>query len=406
MNLLINISTLYTCRADGAQSELHAISDAAVIWDNDTIAWVGSATEIPTEYDINKTFNAEGRIVLPGLVDCHTHLAFGGWRSDEFELRSLGKPYVEIAKAGGGILSTMKHTREASENDLLQKAKQKLRELTELGITTIECKSGYGLTTEDELKILRVYQKLQESEPNRMKTTFLGAHTVPPEFKENRQDYITLVCDEMIPKVASENLATFCDVFADDAAFSIEEARQVLQAGLRHGLIPKIHADQLSSTGGAELAVEVGAASADHLEQISDEGIKLMADSDTVAVSIPLASFYLRQAPIPARKLIEAGIPVAVSTDYNPGSAPSHHLPMAMMMACTLQYMSPAEVVKGATIYAAKALLMDLEVGSVETGKKADFIEIDAESVNSWLYHFRANACKRVYLNGEMIHEQ
>ncbi len=404
MKILENIATLYTCAMDGEQKDVHPIPNAALIWDNDSIVWVGKADEVPANYPINQRFDAEGRIVLPGLIDCHTHLAFGGWRADEFELRSLGAAYIDIAKAGGGILSTVKNTRKATKYELKEKARGVLAQMTALGVTTVECKSGYGLTTEDEIKVLEVYKELKTDVPNRLVSTFLGAHTIPPEFIERRDEYIDLLCKEMIPKISEAKLAEFCDIFVEISAFTIEEARRILETGKAHGLSPKIHADQLSCSSGAELAAELGAASADHLEYISDQGISDMAKKGVVAVSLPLATFYLCQPAIPARKLIEAGVPVAVSTDFNPGSAPSFHLPMAMMMACTLQKMSPAEALKGTTIYAAKAIQRDSEIGSLEAGKKADFIEIDAENVNHWLYHFRSNACERVFINGEHIH--
>ncbi|TVQ74495.1 MAG: imidazolonepropionase [Balneolaceae bacterium] len=403
-----------------------------------------------------EVFDAGGRLVIPGLVDCHTHLAFGGWRPDEFEMRSLGKSYEEIAAAGGGILSTMKATRKATEDELLDKSAGLLHRMMSLGVTTIECKSGYGLRLEDELKQLRVYQRLRMQSPVRIMSTFLGAHAIPPEFRDNRNGYVSLVIGEMIPAVAEHKLATFCDVFADAPAFTQAEARNVLTAAAEAGLIPKIHADQLTAAGGAELAAEVGAISADHLECISDKGIAAIKDAGIIAVSLPLATWYLRKQPLPARELIRSGVPVAVSTDFNPGSAPSYHLPLAMHLACTLQHMSPAEVLKGATIYAAAALGLDGVTGSVEAGKKADFVEIDVEGegnlpghaadplhghtgaglqsgsgrsesrrpadrnqngernepspdiglagpVNQWMYHFQPNNAVRVWAGGECV---
>ena len=472
--LLKNIGALAVCPMQGGQAHIHLIRDAAILWKGDTIQYAGrehgladwlvtrgldsenahaggaanGGMRIPDQAEV---FDAEGRLVIPGLVDCHTHLAFGGWRPGEFEMRSLGKTYEEIAAAGGGILSTMAATRRASEEELLEKSAGLLHRMVSLGVTTVECKSGYGLRLEDELKQLRVYQRLRMQSPVRLMSTFLGAHALPPEYSGNRSGYVSLVIEEMIPAVAEHKLATFCDVFADAPAFTREEARRILVAAREAGLIPKIHADQLTSAGGAELAAEVEAISADHLECISDRGVAAMKQAGTIAVSLPLATWYLRKQPLPARELIRAGVPVAVSTDFNPGSAPSYHLPLAMHMACTLQHMSPAEVLKGATIYAAAALGLDGVTGSVEAGKKADFVELavaghagglrggvagggsgmenggsdateggsgsaygvsgngeedSGDPVNKWMYHFEPNSAVRVWAGGECAAEQ
>jgi len=405
MPVLKNIGVLYTCKSQGLQQDIHPIKEAAIAWSGNTIDWVGHENELPDQYNFKDVYDADGKMVIPGLIDCHTHLAFGGWRADEYKMRVLGEPYIEIAKAGGGILSTMKHTREADSDELIQKCMLHLNEIKKLGITTIECKSGYGLTAEDEYKLLHVYRELDAMQPLDIISTFLGAHTIPPEFKNNRRGYIDSIIHEMIPHISEQELATFCDIFVEETAFQVSEAREILQAGIKYGLIPKLHADQLSSGGGAELAAEVGAVSADHLEYISDGGIEAIKKSGTVAVSLPLASFYLRQQPIPARRLIEAGVPVAVSTDFNPGSAPSYHLPYAMTLACILQYMSPAEVLKGSTIIAAKALQLEHSIGSLEVGKNADFAVIDSPTVNHWLYQFRTNACFSTWKDGRQIWE-
>jgi imidazolonepropionase len=344
--------------------------------------------------------DAGGRLVIPGLVDCHTHLAFAGWRADEFEQRLRGSSYLEIARAGGGIASTVKQTRAATEDELLSRAMIFLEEMLRLGITTVECKSGYGLNEESELKLLRVYRRLTREQPVRLVSTFLGAHIIPPEFRNERPAYVELLTSRLIPAVARESLASCCDVFVEESAFTVAEARLILRAGRSLGLAAKLHADQLTSGGGAELAAEVGALSADHLECISDDGIAALATAGVVAVSLPIASLYLRHAPMPARKLIEAGVPLAVATDFNPGSAPSFHLPLALTLACTLQRLSPAEALKGATIYAARAVGLEAVVGSLEAGKAADFALIDAPDVNQWLYHFRPNACVMTFVGG------
>ena len=403
MPVLTNIATLVTCRADGRQADIHAIADAALVWEGDTIRWTGPEVELPSEFMALERQSAGGRLVIPGLVDCHTHLAFGGWRADEFAQRIRGESYLDIARAGGGIASTMRATRAASEEDLAERAAGFLDEMRALGVTTVEAKSGYGLTVEDELKTLRVYRRLAESQPTRIVPTLLGAHIVPPEYKEDRAGYIRLLTDTLIPQVAAEGLARFCDVFVEDTAYTNDEARAIFAAAEQHNLTPKLHADQLSDGGGAALAAEVGAVSADHLEYISDTGIAALRSAGVVAVSLPLATLYLNVDPLPARKLIDAGVAVAVATDFNPGSAPSYHLPLALTLACTLQRMTPSEALKGATVIASKAIKMDDRIGSLERGKRADFAVLDAPDVNHWLYHFRPNACVRTVINGETV---
>jgi imidazolonepropionase len=400
MKLLHNISQLATCRADGGQGEIHDIADAALVWQGETIRWVGARADLPSEFSAAERIDAGGGLVIPGLVDCHTHLAFGGWRAEEFEQRIGGRNYLEIAQGGGGIARTVRLTREASEQALVERSAGFLREMLALGVTTVECKSGYGLDRENELKLLRVYRALARMQPVRLVPTFLGAHIVPPEHRTHREKYVQLLIEELIPVVARDKLAVFCDVFVEASAFTVDEARRILLAGREAGLAPKLHADQLTSGGGAELAAAVGAASADHLDQASATGIAAMARAGVVAVSLPIATLYLGQQPMPARRFIEAGVPVAVATDFNPGSAPSYHLPLAMTLACTLQRMTPAEALKGATCYAARALGLGGRAGTLEAGRPADFAVIDAPSVNHWLYHFRASACKTTVIGG------
>ena len=400
MKALVNIGQLATCRAEGGQGEIHALADGAMAWDDGVIRWVGREKDLPETYRHAERVDAGGRLVIPGLIDCHTHLAFGGWRAGEFEQRILGRSYLELAGSGGGIALTVRQTRAATEEQLVLRSRGFLEEMLALGVTTVECKSGYGLTLDSELKLLRVYRRLALEQPVRIVPTFLGAHTIPAEFQGKRAEYVNLVADCMIPAVAEERLAASCDVFVEESAFTVEEARRILRAGQAAGLAVKLHADQLSSGGGAELAAELGALSADHLEHVSEGGIAALAASGVVAVSLPLASLYLAQPPTPARRLIEAGVPVAVATDFNPGSAPSYHLPLALTLACTLQKMTPAEALKSATSYAAMALARYESVGSLEPGKSADFAVIDAPDVNHWIYHFRPNACVMTVLGG------
>ncbi|HEV8598907.1 MAG TPA: imidazolonepropionase [Gemmatimonadales bacterium] len=402
MPVLRNIGLLARCLPAGPQSDLHAIPRAALVWEEALLRWVGPEAELPSAYRDWATEDAGGRLVVPGLVDCHTHLAFAGWRADEFAQRIAGKSYLEIAAAGGGIAATVAKTRAASEVELLSRCRAHLDAMARLGITTVEAKSGYGLSTEQELRLLGIYRELGAG-PQRIVPTLLAAHVVPAEYRTRRDAYVELIVAEIIPAVARDGLALFCDVFVEESAFTVEEARRILAAGQRHRLRAKLHADQLSNGGGAELAAELGAVSADHLEQVSEEGIRRLAAGGVVAVSLPFAALYLGSSPLPARKLLAAGVSVAVATDFNPGTAPSYHLPMALTLACTLQRMTPVEALKGATIVAARAVGLEREVGSLEPGKSADFALVEADSVEQWLYHLRANACVRTVCRGRDI---
>jgi imidazolonepropionase len=429
MPVLRNVGVTVTCEAAGGQDAIHPIPRAALAWDDlrsdgggGRILWIGEEQELPPQYASMPSEDAGGRLLIPGLIDCHTHLAFGGWRAEEFERRLRGESYLDIARAGGGIASTVRATRAATADALAARARTTLDAMARLGVTTVECKSGYGLDRDNELKLLEVYRDLAEassftssssssasasaassrstSQPLRIVSTFLGAHVVPAEYRDRRQAYIDLLCHDLIPEVARRGLASFCDVFVEDTAFSVEEARTILRAGKTHGLRAKLHADQLHDGGGAALAAEVGAVSADHLEHVSDEGITRMREAGVVAVSLPIATLYLNAPPMPARRLIAAGVPVAVATDFNPGSAPSYHLPLALTLACTMQRMTPAEALKGATLYAARAIGLEHETGSLEPGKSADFALIDAPDVTTWLYHFQPNACAGTWVRG------
>ena len=403
MPYLTGISLLYQCLPEGGQAEVHPIADAAVAWTGEWIEWVGPAAELPRSFRDGPAYDAGGRILIPGLIDCHTHLAFAGWRAEEFERKLRGVGYLEIARAGGGIVSTVRKTREAPATVLVDRCRDHLGRMLALGVTTVEAKSGYGLDLVNELKLLQVYRAVADVGPQRIVPTLLAAHTTPPEFRDRRADYVRLVIDEIIPAVAEAHLARFCDVFVEDTAFSVEDATAIFEAGRRHGLIPKLHADQITDTGGAALAASVGAASADHLERSSDAGLQAMAAAGVVAVTLPLASLYLNQPPVQATRLREAGVKVAVATDFNPGSAPSYDLPLAMMLACTLQRMTPAEVLKGATSWAAEAIGEGAVVGSITAGRRADLVLLDAESAEHWLYHYRPNCCAAVVVGGRFV---
>jgi len=401
VTILRNIGQLATCPATAAQQDAGLIDDAALVFEGNKITWVGPGQQLPDRFADHHSVDCNQRLVIPGLVDCHTHLCFGGWRGDEFEMRLQGRSYQDIAAAGGGIRSTVSATRSDPAEQLLEKALLSLEGMLDLGVTTVECKSGYGLEADAELKQLQVYRQLDECQSIDLVSTFLGAHMVPDEYQQNRSDYIQLLCESLIPAVAEQKLAQFCDVFIEEGAFSISEAGKILSTAKQAGLGLKVHADQLSNGGGAQFAAEVGAVSAEHLEYADKEGIRALAEAGTVAVSLPLASLYLRERYLPAREMLEAGVRVAVATDFNPGSAPSYHLPLAMTLACINQQMTPQEVLMGATTVAARAIAAEERIGSLLPGYDADIAIIDAPSVNHWLYHFRANACCGVVKSGQ-----
>jgi imidazolonepropionase len=344
---------------------------------------------------------------MPGLIDSHTHLVFAGSRELEFEQRIQGLSYLEIAERGGGILSTVEATRKAPFEELLSLGKKRLDRMLSKGVTTIEAKSGYGLSLQDEIKILKVTKALKESHPIDIVPTFLGAHTVPKEFRNDRKQYVDLIIQEMIPRVAQEGLAEFCDVFCEEKAFSLEESRKILETGKRYGLKPKIHADQLSSGGGAELAAEVGAFSADHLEYVSPIGIERMAERAVTAVLLPGASFFLsmKQFP-PAREMIERGVAVALATDLNPGSSMTESLPLMITMGCTMFRMTPKEVIQATTIHAAKSMGRENKIGSLEVGKEADVLVLDIPNYKYLPYHFGVDHVETVIKKGKVVYQK
>ena len=400
MHVLTEIRQLATCPPNSADAGL--VNDAALVWDDGRVMWAGAQADLPEIYRSAPSTSAAGKLVVPGLIDCHTHLAFAGDRTDEFVERLKGTPYLEIARRGGGILNTVRATRAARSEHLLELARDRLVGMLRRGVTTVEAKSGYGLTVADEIKTLEVYRQLNAEGPQRIVSTLLAAHAIPPEYAEDRAGYLRLITDGILPRAAE--LATFVDVFVEQGAFTPDEARTVFEAGRRYGLVPKLHADQLSDTGGAALAVEVGAASADHLECISDAGIDALASSNTVAVSLPTATLVLGQEPLPARRLLDAGGAVAVATDFNPGSAPSPSLPLALWLACTRQRMTPEEALRGATTVAARALQLD-GVGSLLPGFAADLAILDASTVDEWLYAFSPADARRTVIAGDTVWE-
>jgi len=351
-----------------------------------------------TEVNSKETIDAQGQWLTPGLIDCHTHLVYGGNRANEFEMRLNGVAYEEIAKAGGGIISSVKATREATEEELFQSAAKRLESFIDEGVTTIEIKSGYGLDTENEIKMLKVAKRLEQEFPIRISTTFLGAHALPPEFKDNSDGYIDLVCNDMIPKIAEQGLADCVDAFCENIGFTYEQTERVFKAAQQHGLKVKLHAEQLSDQSGAGLAADYNALSADHLEYLSQDSIDKMANSGTVAVLLPGAFYFLRETKLPPMdELRQAGVPIAVASDSNPGTSPAQSLLLMLNMACTLFRMTPLEALQGVTINAAKALGLEDKVGSIEVGKKAELALWDIEHPNQLSYQLGGNNLVRVF---------
>jgi len=398
MPILRNIGYLATCSSD-RQGELNPITNSAIVWDHEHITWVGKDADLPTSND-DQVFDAGGRMVIPGLIDCHTHLVFGGWRSDEFVRRIKGEDYRDIARQGGGIKRSMMQTREASMDDLVARGLKHLDQMYRLGVVHAECKTGYGLSLEHEIRQLDAARAIDSQHDIRLTQTFLGAHATPPEFAD-ADAWIDYLISDVLPIVSRRGDVRFADIFIEDGAFTIEQARRYASAAVSMGLHLKLHADQLHDGGGAAFAAEFNATSADHLEYISDAGISALAASGTVAVSLPIASMVLAQPPLPARKLIEAGVPVAVATDFNPGSAPSYDMHLALWLACTFQRMTPTEALMGATRYAARAIRRENDLGSVEVGKLASLAIIDDEHPDQWMYHYRQGTCVKTIVRGK-----
>jgi len=400
-----NAGELVTC-ADG----LGIIPIGAVAVAGGRITWVGPDASLQAAVAMEphtRVIDAGGRVVMPGVVECHTHVVFGGDRAAEFQLRVAGTGYQEIAVAGGGITSTVRATRAASRAELFAKGLRRLDRLLGYGVTTVEVKSGYGLTVDHELRILEVYQDLAEAVPQTLVPTLLGAHTVPAEYAGRADRYVDLVVGEMIPVAAERGLACFCDVFVEEGAFDLEQARRVLQAGVAHGLGSKLHVDQLSPGGGAELAAELGAVSADHLDHVSDAGIAALAAAGITAVLLPGAVFFLGlHEYAPARRLIEAGVRVALSTDFNPGTCYTENVFLMGTIASTQMKMNAAEVILALTLNAAHAVGLAGEVGSLEVGKRADLLILDAASHLSIPYHWGVNPVATVIKDGVAVAER
>ncbi len=389
-----------TARRGAAQGQIKTLQNAYVLLEDGVIAEIGTGDRDVRDAE---AIDAGGALVTPGLVDAHTHLIFGGWRQNELGLKLHGASYLDILAMGGGILSTVNATRRASEDELCDKAKEALDEMLFLGVTTVEAKSGYGLDRDNELKQLRVVRRLNETHPVDLVSTFLGAHAVPKEYKEDRQAYIRLLCEEVIPAVAREKLAEFCDVFCETGVFSAEESRTILEAGKQWGLIPKIHADEIDPIGGSQLTSQVGAISAEHLIVCPPEGIAAMAEAGTVACLLPATSFYLGSTFAPARAMIEAGVPVAMASDFNPGSCPSLNLQFVMNLGCLKYKMTPEEVLTAVTLNAAAALNRADRLGSLEVGKQGDLVIWNARDLNYICYRMGSNLVSAVVKGGRIL---
>ena len=408
--LIVNANELVTVEGGsqkprtGAQMrELGIIRNGSLAVKDGKIVAVGKTTEVTKVFKAENIINANGKTVLPGFVDAHTHLVFAGSREDEFQMRVEGASYMEILGAGGGILRTVRETRKASVEKLGDLTIERLDVMLEHGTTTVEAKSGYGLTTKDELKILEVVQRANQLHAMDVVPTFLGAHAIPLEYQGSPLGYVGLVVDEMIPKVAEKGLAEFCDVFCEKGVFGLEQTRRILSAGKNFGLKPKVHADEMSQLGGAELAADFGAVSADHLLFSSDEGLRAMADKGVVAVLLPAAAFCLMNGRFAdARVMINFGVPVALGTDYSP-SCMVENMQLVIAFTCHFMRLAPAEAITAATINAAHALGRANDVGSLEVGKRADVVVLDAPNHKFLGYHFGVNLVDKVVKNGRIV---
>jgi imidazolonepropionase len=396
-------------RRGAAQGDLGVLERGCLAAKDGRIVFIGDEREYRRQVRLERSgveIDATGRTVLPGFVDPHTHLPFAGSREREFEERLRGSSYEAIAARGGGILSTVEATRKASYDALIEMGKGRLNRMLLHGTTTAEAKSGYGLTLEDEIKQLRVVRALDAIHPVDLVPTFLGAHAVPPERRREREAYVREIVDRMIPEVSREGLARFCDVFVDDIAFTIEEAERVLTKAARHGLGLRVHADQLRDGGGAALAARLGAASADHLEHAGEKGIRALAASGTDAVLLPGAAFFMgRGAPGLGRRLVDAGVAVALATDFNPGTCPTEAMSAILPLACMEGGLSPAEAIVASTLNAAHSLGLAGRVGSLEPGKEADVQVLDVPNHLHLVYHFGVNHCRTVVKRGRVVVE-
>jgi imidazolonepropionase len=416
--LVKNIGQLVTCASTGkpkrgaAMRDVGLIEDGAVAIAGGKFVGVGTSEDVSREFEADEIIDAGGCVVCPGFVDPHTHVVFAGDRLDEFELKIKGADYLDILETGGGIISTVRKTREASFEELVEQSRRRLDKMLVCGTTTCEIKTGYGLDIQTELKMLAVIEQLDKTHVIDIVPTFLAAHAVPPEFKDDADGYVDLICSEMLPKAwdwsershFNGRVPCFADVFCEKNAFDLAQSRRVLETAKGLGFSLKAHVDEFTNLGGSRLAIELGAVSIDHLDTISDEEIALLARSDTVGIVTPTVNFNFGSSEFAdARKLIDAGCAVALSTDYNPGSAPCPSQPMAMAIACRYQKMLPSEALNAATINAADAVGLGDRVGSIETGKWADMILVDTRDYRELAYEFGGMQVSRVIKRGEII---
>ena len=387
-----------------AQAQNLKLHNAAILIDEGKIKAVCEGGALPDLSNVDCTvIDAQGCLVTPGLVDCHTHLVFGGWREGELPLKLAGASYLDILRAGGGILDTVRHTRAASEEELFEKSKAFLREMLSGGVTTVESKSGYGLNLEDELKQLAINKRLDAETPMDVASTFLGAHAIPPEYAGKADEYITYLCEVVLPAVKRQNLAQFCDVFCEEEVFDVAQSKKMLVCAQQYGLKSKIHADEIAAIGGAELAGELHAISAEHLIATDEKGIESMAEGGVIATLLPATSFYLNKPYAQARKMIEGGIAVAIASDFNPGSCPSLNLQLAINLAYLKYRMQPEEILTAVTLNAACAIDRGSQIGSIEVGKQADLVLWDAPNFEMVCYRFGSNQVKSVIKRGELL---
>ena len=404
--LIVNIGLLATPQGCAAkrgpeQGQIQMLKDAWVLIEDGVIAQVG--TGAAPEVADAQVVDAGGKLVTPGLVDAHTHLIFGGWRQNELGMKLHGKTYLEIQNAGGGIQSSTNATRMATEEELTAKATLALDEMLSFGTTTVEAKSGYGLATEHELKALQVIKNLNDRHVMDIVATFMGAHLVPKEYKQNREEYIRLVCEEMMPLVAEQGIAKYNDVFCEADTFDVEEARRILEAGKKYGLRPKIHADEIEAIGGSQLAGDMGAISAEHLIVCPPEGVEALAKGGVIACLLPATSFNLGATFAPARDMVKAGVPVAMATDFNPGSCPCLNMQFVINLGCLKYRLTPEEVLTAVTLNGAAAIDLADKVGSVEPGKQGDLVIWDAPDLNYICYRFGSNLVKNVIKAGRVV---
>ncbi|HPB18920.1 MAG TPA: imidazolonepropionase [Candidatus Cloacimonas sp.] len=409
--IIINISQLVTLAHNNAprrgkeMEESAIVTSAGIAIKGGNIIEINDTRAIEKKYSAPELIDAQGKIATPGFVDCHTHPVFVHTREDEFALRLQGKSYVEIALAGGGILNTIQTTRDADEDLLLELAKKRILKMISLGTTTLEAKSGYGLNTESELKQLRVIKRLQEELPLEIVPTFLGAHEFPAEYRNNHSGYVELLCKEMIPAVAEQGIAEFCDIFTEAHTFNLEESRQILSCAAEHGLKLKMHCDEIEPMGGAELAAEMKCISADHLGSTEERGIEALKTAGVIPVLLPATLFSLQSKKYAnARLMMDLGLPVAIATDYNPGSCNCDSMQFTMSLTCLKMGLTPSAALCAATLNAAYALNRGNQIGSLEAGKKADLILWDIPGINFIPYHLGSSYVDRVLKCGKTIY--